>query len=376
MIDFRYHIVSLISVFLALAVGIILGAGPLKETIGDQLTGQVDQLREEKESIRGELDTATTDRANLEDYVTASSKRVAKDTLAGRRIAVVQVGDVSDDLFDSVEQEIGYAGGTVTARVAVGDAWVAPDQADARQSYATSLAEYVPDDKKDLQSDKLLAAALVTALSEKSPTNADELSSNAELALEVLDGANLVDLVRYTPEPVDAVIVVDASNVVEDSESEPDFSAASALYMNIPEAAARGTEGVVVTTNKVVDTDLVSTIRENSSVLKLVATVSGVNTPVGRLNTPLALSAAIGGKVGHFGFEASATALVPAAVVLPEPDRTVVGAPDENAENTGNTENAGDVATTDGKKVDGKKSAKNKSTKESTDSTGDVGASN
>ena len=45
MIDFRYHIVSLISVFLALAVGIALGAGPLKETIGDTLTGQVEQLR-------------------------------------------------------------------------------------------------------------------------------------------------------------------------------------------------------------------------------------------------------------------------------------------------------------------------------------------
>ena len=48
MIDFRYHIVSLISVFLALAVGIILGAGPLQGAIGDQLTGQVDQLRLEQ----------------------------------------------------------------------------------------------------------------------------------------------------------------------------------------------------------------------------------------------------------------------------------------------------------------------------------------
>ena len=55
-IDFRYHIVSLISVFLALAVGIALGAGPLKETIGDTLTGQVDALRAEKDELRTELD--------------------------------------------------------------------------------------------------------------------------------------------------------------------------------------------------------------------------------------------------------------------------------------------------------------------------------
>ena len=48
MIDFRYHLVSLISVFLALAVGIVLGAGPLRESLGDQLAGQVEQLRTEQ----------------------------------------------------------------------------------------------------------------------------------------------------------------------------------------------------------------------------------------------------------------------------------------------------------------------------------------
>jgi hypothetical protein len=46
-IDFRYHLVSLVSVFLALAVGIVLGAGPLRENLGDQLTKQVDALRKE-----------------------------------------------------------------------------------------------------------------------------------------------------------------------------------------------------------------------------------------------------------------------------------------------------------------------------------------
>ena len=55
MIDFRYHVVSLISVFLALAVGIALGAGPLKETIGDTMAGQV-QLATEKDALRTELD--------------------------------------------------------------------------------------------------------------------------------------------------------------------------------------------------------------------------------------------------------------------------------------------------------------------------------
>ena len=37
MIDFRYHLVSIISIFMALAVGIVLGAGPLQGQIGDTL---------------------------------------------------------------------------------------------------------------------------------------------------------------------------------------------------------------------------------------------------------------------------------------------------------------------------------------------------
>lgn len=51
MIDFRYHLVSLVAVFLALAVGIILGAGPLADPIGDTLTGQVDKLREDRNQL-------------------------------------------------------------------------------------------------------------------------------------------------------------------------------------------------------------------------------------------------------------------------------------------------------------------------------------
>ncbi len=312
--------------FLALAVGIILGAGPLKDTIGNELTGQVDQLREEKDAIRNVLEVKERSNANLNDYIAASSKRVAKNTLPNRRIAVIQTGEVSDEVYDKVEQQLTYAGATVTARLSLGQAWTAADQADARQSYATSLTEYVPEDKKELQADKLLASALMVALSEKSAVSADEMSANAGLALDILDGADLIDLVKYTPTPVDAVVMIDASNVLPDDATDaPDFSAASALQLNVAEAAARQTEGVVVSTATVVETDLVTTIRENASSLKLIATVSDVDEPVGALNTPLALSAAIGGKFGHFGFESNATALVPAAVVLPEPDRTVTG---------------------------------------------------
>ena len=73
MIDFRYHIVSLISVFLALAVGIALGAGPLKDTIGDTLTGQVKVLRAEKDGLRSSLDASNAELSDANAYVAAAA---------------------------------------------------------------------------------------------------------------------------------------------------------------------------------------------------------------------------------------------------------------------------------------------------------------
>ena len=55
MIDFRYHIVSIVSIFLALAVGIVLGAGPLQDQLGNTLTNQVSDLRKQKSELAAEL---------------------------------------------------------------------------------------------------------------------------------------------------------------------------------------------------------------------------------------------------------------------------------------------------------------------------------
>ena len=56
MIDFRYHLVSLISVFLALAVGVVLGAGPLQNSLGTALNDQVTSLRENRKATQTQLE--------------------------------------------------------------------------------------------------------------------------------------------------------------------------------------------------------------------------------------------------------------------------------------------------------------------------------
>ena len=51
MIDFRYHLVSLIAVFLAVALGIIIGTTALNEPIQADIEGQVTDLQQDKRSL-------------------------------------------------------------------------------------------------------------------------------------------------------------------------------------------------------------------------------------------------------------------------------------------------------------------------------------
>ena len=52
MISFRYHIVSIVSLFLALAVGVALGGGPLKGEVDNTLVEQVEAVRQARQAVR------------------------------------------------------------------------------------------------------------------------------------------------------------------------------------------------------------------------------------------------------------------------------------------------------------------------------------
>ena len=58
MIDFRYHIVSIVAIFLALAVGLVLGTTQLDPILTKNLKDSVHQLTADKQSLRDQLSPA------------------------------------------------------------------------------------------------------------------------------------------------------------------------------------------------------------------------------------------------------------------------------------------------------------------------------
>lgn len=331
MIDFRYHLVSLISVFLALAVGIALGAGPLKETIGDTLTGQVDQLRTERDELRTQLDAAAVDRASADAFADAAGTELVAGTLAERRVAVVALGEVDGDSLAAVEERLTESGASVSARVKLTEAWSSTDLRSFRQALVGNIVTYLdPAPASDASVDTSVAEALVQGLTGADPTQPDSLGSDAATLLELLASGDspLVSLDADVTAPADAVVLVAPTVVPVDATADatPDTEEAAAVLASqvaLARVAQERSEGAVVVDGPVVDGTLVAAVLADGDAADVVTTVSGADRVSGQVSVPLALNARIGGTNGHYGYGGDQTAL-PTTTVLPVPDRTPV----------------------------------------------------
>src|SRR3954469_18625846 len=106
----RYHAASLIAVFLALSVGILVGA----QFGGDALTNTRKDL---EHSLVGNLQDARSRADELSGQLTRADEfgeRVypvlTRDRLSGRRIAIVALGDLPSEIVGDVENALGPTG--------------------------------------------------------------------------------------------------------------------------------------------------------------------------------------------------------------------------------------------------------------------------
>ena len=138
MISLRQHAISLAAVFLALAVGVVLGSGVLSDTL---LSG----LRSEKQDQQKQI-TALTDQRNAvneklgaaDDFNSQMASRIVHDTLAGKSVALFRTPDADNDDVDAMTRIIGQAGGTVTGAVALTQEFVDANAAEKLRSVVNS----------------------------------------------------------------------------------------------------------------------------------------------------------------------------------------------------------------------------------------------
>ena len=343
MIDFRYHVVSLISVFLALAVGIALGAGPLKESIGAQLTGQVEQLRTEKSELREQLDEERAD-ANLQRAFTLAT---ADDLLGGlldeRNVALITTVGVEKQDVEGIAERIEAADGKITARFDIEDSWTSPTQRAFRSSLVGSLHDYLDPPVDDSASvEEQLAAALGQMLTSHDPQDASQLSENSSTLQELLVSADLIKPVSAQTAPADLVLIVVPTTLEsEETDDQDSLEAFNDAIAQLAVTMVDSAEGVVVAGSALESDDVIFTLRKNQA--GVVTTVDGVDHLTGQMTAVLALADAVVEPGNAYGARANADLVAPGRTVLDPPDRSLPDTEDDaddEDEEVANTDDA------------------------------------
>jgi len=312
MISMRYHIVSLAAVFLALALGIVLGATKIS---GPLMTS----LQSDKETLSSEHDQLTTENEDLTGRVSADEKTAGsvaaltvRGTLPNTNVVLITTATADPADRDAVLSLLSRAGATVTAQIQVTNDFSDPARADELRSVATTtlptgvtLPE-VP--QAGAIAGGLLGSVLIAPAGGAAPASAEQSAA----VLAALTSAGFIT-VTGTPAAGQSVVILTGPQVTSGG-SEADRAAAVAYLAN---QLSQTATGVVVAgrTGSEAQTGTVGVIRGDTALSANVTTVDNVDTATGRLAAVLGLVEQNGGGVGRYGFAANAQAQVPTLAV-------------------------------------------------------------
>jgi len=113
----RYHAASLAAIFLALAVGILIGAGLGDNLLSDTEENLRESLEQDIDDARGEADDLRADLDRERAFGERAYPALVGDTLNGQRIGVIAFGDLPDSLSGDIEDALEPSGAQLASVV-------------------------------------------------------------------------------------------------------------------------------------------------------------------------------------------------------------------------------------------------------------------
>jgi hypothetical protein len=292
MFTWRYHVASLAAVFLALAVGILLGvavSGKVSDATEALNENERDRLRQELQEAQDQADLSDRRRASAESLIETAYPALMEGRLEGRRFTILFLGPVQGDVRSAVERTLADAGSGRPGRLIALETPIDVQELDEVLMSDEVLATYAEegDDFTDL------GEALGRELIERgesplwgalSAQLVEERSGTSSLAV---DGAVVVR--SWQPPPSD--------NVDQTEQAQATITLMDGLV-----------EGLKSGGFPVVGVETLAALGEESQIdlnrEQSISSVDNVDTLAGRLALALLLA---GGQPGHYGLKDSAT---------------------------------------------------------------------
>jgi hypothetical protein len=304
-INFRYHVVSLTAVFLALAIGLVAGTAALNGPMADSLNDSVNALGRDNKNLREQVSHLREEVNREEDFVEEAAPRMLGGALTDRRVLVLSLPGGHDQV-DGVVKMLETAGARVTARVKAEDKFTNPENGVelldlAEQAAVPSVpVSTLPGNSDGVEkSSALLAAVLLDRV---------PLVSAADLGAVVAayESAGYISVDDKVSGPAELVVVV-AGLPYTDRQAAEKNKAVVTLATQFDKAG----KIVVAGSGVAGDGNVVSAVRGDPTLSKTISTVDNAGTSQGQLVAALAAAEQLTGEAGQYGVGAGAESLMP-----------------------------------------------------------------
>lgn len=303
--------VSIVAVFLALAIGIVVGSTVIDRAIVEGLRSRVDEVSDNLDERQAANDELQGEVDDLTEFTDQSAALSVDGRLTDTVTVVITDDGVDRDPVDRTIELLAQAGSTVRGVLKVDASWALED--DATQA---ALAEVVDLDGEATVEELQTRAAslLVTDLSSRVEVVDDGTGALDQLAdLDLVDYEALADVVAPRPRRVLFVVV-----------SGPQSDLAGSAHTEAFALAAAETAGAVVVAEVWQETedgpdraDSLSVILGSPTLGAQISTVDALDLPFGPTITVFALVVGREGEVGHYGVGDGAEAVSAAPVAAP-----------------------------------------------------------
>ena len=304
MLTFRYHLVTIVAVFLALAIGIVVGSTFVGPSVVESLQNQVEDVSKTLDERKEANDRLTTENEQLDESLTEASPWAADRRLDGRSVLVMADRGVSEGVIEDTDELLQQAGATVPGTVWIDPAFALEDE-DEQAALAEALGIEVSDPARmQRQAWRGVLQDLSEGAAPDGPTAA--LIDAGFLSFSQLgDGAN--ELTDLADEQFQVLLV---SGTESDLASTDHLAVMADVLVNLDQPGVlaeeyRQQEGGPA------QGDIVAVVRDDAERAAAISTVDDLGGPSGRLATVLAEADLSRGVVGHYGYGAGAQGPMP-----------------------------------------------------------------
>jgi Copper transport outer membrane protein, MctB len=301
-INFRYHVVSLTAVFLALAIGLVVGTAALNGPAADALRSQVKGISGQNTQLRSQVTQLVAEANKNEQFANESAGLILNGRLTGRGLVVVAMED-SNTYVDSLSDTLALSGAKVTGKVVVKDKFFDPKNNALLLDLAhTVLPASLSQAPLNSNAAETAAYVLSSVLLKQTPAVTDQ---DLRTVLKAFEDGGYITATDDFSGPADGMVFVAAQPYVDSS-----ASAKNAAVLTSADQFDKAGPLVVAANGVAGGGNIISEVRGDPTLSKTISTVDNVATPFGRIATTLALVEQIQlNQAGHYGTGGAKTML-------------------------------------------------------------------